>query len=110
MDPKYKEAIEQKIVDAITKALEEGKLTEPQLPEISNYVLTSIDKIATHDQLIGFLSHLSLKWPIFQSIAVQEEGKLKQIVETNVAKDVLRLISKGDTKQAINLAQSISNK
>lgn len=109
MDAQYKEAIEQKIVDAIAKGLEENLLTESQLPEISNFVLSHIDNITTHDQLIGFLSHLSLKWSVFKNIAVEEEGKLQKKVESKVAEDVLRLISKGQTNQAIDLAQSISN-
>jgi hypothetical protein len=107
MDAQYKQAIEQKIVDALAKGLEEQKLTEAQLPEISNYVLSQIDQITTHDQLIGFLSHLSLKWPLFQHIAQEEEGKLKKVVETNIAQDMVRLINQGDTNQAVNLAESI---
>lgn len=110
MDAQYKQNIEQQIVDTIAKAVEEQKLIETQLPEISEYVLSKIDQITTHDQLIGFLSHLSLKWPVFQNIAVQEEGKLQKVVESKVAEDVLRLISKGQTNQAIALAQSISKK
>jgi hypothetical protein len=107
IDEAYKTNIEQRIVDAIADALEAGKIQESQLPEISQYVLSQINKITTHDQLIGFLSHLSLRWNIFHHIAVEEEGKLKKVVETKVAQDMVRLINQGDTNQAVNLAESI---
>lgn len=108
MDPLYRQAIEQKLVEAIATGVEQGQVQESQLPEISNYILSHLDKITTHDQLIGILSHLALKWPVFRIIATEEEGKLKQVVEKNVAKDVLRLINKGHTKQAVSLAQKIT--
>jgi hypothetical protein len=107
IDEAYKTAIEQKIVDAIADALEAGKIQETDLPPLSTYILAQMDKITTHDQLIGFLSHLSLRWTIFHNIAMEEEGKLKKVVETKVAKDMIRLINQGDTNQAVDLAESI---
>jgi hypothetical protein len=107
VDETYKTNIEQRIVDAIADALEAGKIQEKDLPPLSTYILAQMDRITTHDQLIGFLSHLSLRWPVFHHIAIEEEGKLKKVVETKVAQDMVRLINQGDTNQAVNLAESI---
>lgn len=110
VDKTYKDAVESQIVNTIAKGVEEGKLKEEELPIISQFVLQKIDGIQTQDQMIGFLSQLSLKWPVFQPIALQAEGKVKQIYEKQVASSMMQLISEGKTTQAIDLAKSLNTK
>lgn len=102
----YKRQIEVQVVDTIVQSLEEGKLSEDDLRSISDYILPRVKKIQNHDQIIGFLAELSVRWPVFSPIASQEEGKLKRHIETHVAKNVLQLIHKDQLEQAINLARS----
>lgn len=102
----YKRSVEQQVVEIIATAIEQGTLQEADLPQIADYVLPHIAKVKNFDQIIGFLAALSMKWPIFSSIAVQEEAKLRSHLEKQVAQNVLQLISKNQTQQAIQLARS----
>jgi hypothetical protein len=102
----YKKQVEIQVVDTIVAGLEQGKLTEADLKEISKYILPRVSKIKTHDQIIGFLAELSLKWPIFAPIALQEEGKLKTHVEKHIAANMVNLIRQDQLAQAIALAKS----
>ncbi len=102
----YKRQIEQQLVEIIASSLTNGSLTEEDLPTIANFAIPNVKQIKNHDQIIGFLSELSIKWPVFGSIALQEEGKLKRHIEAHVAQNVLNLIHHNQVKQAVALANS----
>ncbi len=104
----YKKKVEQEIVNTIIKGLKENTLTEVDSHRIATFVLEGVDKISNHNELIGFLSLLSIRWPIFSPIAQMEEGKLKRVVEKKTAQDVLKLISQNQIGSAIKLAQGVT--
>ena len=105
----YINQVEAAIVEQMGKGLRDGKLKEEDLPIIADFVLNSIDKIKTHDEIIGLLSHLSVKWSVFSEIATMEEGKLKKLLEKKTAEDMLKLIQAGDMVSAAQLARRVIN-
>lgn len=101
----FKDIAQTLIFDHTMDALEAGVITEADLPVIAKFVLAHTKSIKSHDNLIGFLQLMAIKWPVYKNIAVIEEGKLKSKYETEVAKNMLRLINKGQIAQAVNLAK-----
>jgi hypothetical protein len=102
--------IEEKIVQKMITATRNGSLSEEDLSTISEYVLKHLDPVQTHDQLIGFLHTLSLKWPIFSHIAIEEEGKVRKNIEQRVTGNILLLIKQGKFNEAVTLAKRLENK
>lgn len=101
--------LEKLIVEKMVEGLKTDQLKEPDLPKIASFVLKRIERINNQDQLVGFLSQLSLKWPIFTSLAKFEEAKLQRVVETKIAGEVLQLIRSNQINNAIQLAKSYIN-
>lgn len=88
---------------------EKKMLNDDDIKKIARLVLEHIDRIKNHDEIIGFLGKLSLKWPLFTTLAQSEEGKLKSAIEKKTAMEVLKLISNNEIGNAIKLAHSVTN-
>lgn len=76
MDPTY-EDYKNKTGARITKIMGEsllhGIITEEQAGEISAYLLENIDLAKTNSELFDFVTNLSAKWPIFNSILTSSD-------------------------------------
>jgi hypothetical protein len=101
----YPELAQTLIFDKTMSSLEKGLITESDLPIIAKFVLKHTKSIKTHDNFIGFLQLIAIKWPIYHNLAKAEEGKIKTQMDAHLAKNMLRLIHKGQVQQAIDLAK-----
>lgn len=71
-DETYKNKVGMKITVRIGQAIKSGELSDNDLPEVCNYVLIAIETIKNHDELIGFLTNLTDRWPFFSHILTSE--------------------------------------
>ena len=106
----HKIEIERKILKEIINALENNKVTEAELPNIADFVITHIDPVQNHDQMIKFLDELSAKWPFFESLEQLERGEVTEAKEDRVEQEVLNLAKSGKVTEAINLAKTVTEK
>jgi len=71
-----------KLTIAIGTAFKTGDLTtEEQLHEVSEDILTIIDQIKTHRELIEVLTALTEKWPFFSSILKAESTQGQAVAD-----------------------------
>ena len=106
----HKTEIERKILKEIINALENEKLTEAELPDIADFVITHIDPVQNHEQMIKFLDELSAKWPFFDNIEQLERGEVTEAKEDQVEQKVLEMAKSGRVDEAINLAKTVTEK
>lgn len=103
-----KKNLEQEVVDTLISSLDKEMVTEEEIPEIADYVLTQIDSMKTPAEVMPFLRTLSEKWRIFTPLLVSHSGEIKHKAEGKVAKDVLSLAQLGRLDQAIKLAKTMT--
>ena len=106
----HKTEIEKKILKEIINALENDKVTEAELPDIADFVITHIDAAQNHEQMIKFLDELSQKWPFFEGLEQIERGEVTEAKEDQVEQEVLNLAKSGKVTEAINLAKTVTEK
>ena len=70
MDPYefYKDKIGMRLASTIEEGLLQGKITRKEAEQIGSYILENIDLAKTNSDLFDFVTDLSRKWPIFNSI------------------------------------------
>jgi hypothetical protein len=103
-DEKKKE-IEKQIVDKSITALEQGFIEEDGLGKISQFVLSKIDSIKTHEELLSFLRELSGKWHFFSDMLVIESGEAELAQEKKSISEIEKLAKSGNLDEAIDLAK-----
>lgn len=108
-DEAHKRKVEQYIVDVIATALDKNELKEDELPKIGNFVLSKIDNIKTHKQLLEFLNELSQNWKIFSNIEEIEKGEEKEFKEETVEKGIIEMAKKGKIDEALKLAKTVDS-
>lgn len=101
-----KKKLEEAIVDTMISALEQEKITEDAMSEISGYVLDGIDEATSKHELSVFLENLAQKWDIFMPLLVLAKAEMQKKVDDEVADGVLLLLEHGKLDHAIKLAQS----
>src|SRR3989338_546535 len=106
----HKIEIERKILKEIINALENDKVTEAGLPDIADFVITHIDTVQNHEQMIKFLDELSQKWPFFEGLEQIERGEVTEAHEDKIEQDVLNLAKSGKVTEAISLAKTVTEK
>lgn len=105
-----KDKIENKIADVLLTHIENGQVTQDEIPLISYFVLEHIDTLQTQEDLVGFINELVMKWPIFASLKIIIEGESKEQAEGVVAQDVTMLTQQGRLEEALQLAKSATNR
>lgn len=110
MTQAHKTEIERRILKEIINALENEKIAEAELPDIADFVITHIDPVQNHDQMIKFLDELSLKWTFFRTLAQLERNEVSEAKEDQVEEQVLKLAKSGNVTEAINLAKTATEK
>jgi acyl-CoA reductase-like NAD-dependent aldehyde dehydrogenase len=108
MDPlaEEKKKLEEAVVETMITALEKEKITEEELPTISNFVLDKVDSAQNIHDLEVFLEELVKKWEIFQPLLVLEKAEKQEKFEEEITQGVLALMEHGKLDHAIKLAQS----
>lgn len=110
MTAQHKTEIERKILKEIINALENEKVTEDELPDIADFVITHIDTVQNHEQMIKFLDELSAKWTFFEGLEQIERGEVTEAKEDQVEQEVLTLAKSGRVSEAISLAKTVTEK
>lgn len=106
----HKTEVKSRLVEAIARAVEEGKLTESQLPEIADFILENMAQAQDHPQIVALTLHLASRWPIFHNVALAEKGEEKKAIEEQTANQMIELIKSGNTTEALHLAKSVVQK
>lgn len=100
--------LEERIVEMMLAGLDKDEISEEDLPDISDYVLSKIDYVQNHEQLMNFLRELSSKWKVFSPILVIESGEAREKKENAVGQEVLNLAKSGKIEEALNLAKTVT--
>lgn len=100
-----REQIEKRIVELMIVGLQNNSLTEEDTTDLSIYVLDRIDLIKNQKELIEFLREFSGKWEVFKPLLFQEEGKMQDKVNDEVADGIELLISHGKLDRALALVK-----
>lgn len=75
LDDTQKKSVQTTLATMLITALEQRKITVPEMQEIANYILDSFEKIQTNAQMMSFLEELKGKWPIFMSAYTIYKGE-----------------------------------
>ncbi|MDO8487167.1 MAG: hypothetical protein Q7S45_02665 [Candidatus Curtissbacteria bacterium] len=108
INDQHKKELERKILEQIIDGLEDNKLTSDELPTIAGFVLSGLENVMTHEQVMKFLTDLSSKWPIFQNLALLEKGEVQEAHEDKIEEQVLNLAKSGNVEEAISLAKTVT--
>lgn len=100
-----KKDLEKQIVDKSITALEQGFIEENGLGEISQFVLSRIDAIKSHTELIEFLRELSSRWHFFSDLLVIESGEAGLKNNKKSISEIESLTRSGNLDDAIRLAK-----
>lgn len=102
----HKKEVERMLVETIIAALQQGTLSDTEVPTLSAFILERVEAITTHEEMVVFLRELSGKWPIFTPLLVLESGEAKEKMEESVVSSVLKLAKENKVEEAIDLAKS----
>lgn len=69
----HKKNLEMRFIGTIISGLEQGQLQVGELHELAEAILTRIDHIKNHEELVTFLRDLTHHWPVFQPILESEQ-------------------------------------
>jgi len=72
-DEVYKNKLGARIANIIGEALIQLKITQEESEQMGRYVLENIDLAKTNSELLDFITNLSAKWPIFNSILTSDD-------------------------------------
>lgn len=78
-DGNHKNKVGVAITRRMGEAVIKGELEGDQMPVVCRYVLAVIDTIKTNEELITFLSKLSLRWSCFQAVLTSEIEYIKTV-------------------------------
>lgn len=101
-DEKKKE-LEKQIVEIAISALENGAITEDGLGDMSQYVLSRIDKIKNEEELAAFLKDLSQRWNMFNPLFQEQKGLVQEEKDDATADKAEQLVKAGNIDEAINV-------
>ena len=119
MDPfeAYKDKIGTRIASIIGESLLQLRITEEEAEQMGKYVLDNIDLAKTNSELLDFVTNLSTKWPIFNSIltspdpapvnaspSAQTQGKTEEAVHT-----AEELIKENKIEEALRVTKAAEN-
>ncbi len=100
-----KQELEKAIVDVCIGALENQRMSDEQMGEVSSFVLSQIDLIKTQDEILVFLENLSERWGIFKNLLDIEKGEGEVAKEKNAISSVEKYIKQGKIEEALKVAK-----
>jgi signal recognition particle GTPase len=101
--------IQRQIVEAVVQHLEKNLISPDTSTEIATFVLDTLSNVSTQFELESFLTELTSRWNMFESILKSEEGKSRLKVEQEQIDGVLLLAKHGKIDEALQLAKSATN-
>jgi hypothetical protein len=101
--------LEERIVQIILDEIEKNTLTIDQAKEITGFWLSRISTLTTEESLTNFVDELAAKWPIFNTLVMIEQNKIRRGEEEKVAENVVSLVRDGKIEEAVSLAKSANN-
>lgn len=104
-----KNKIEEQISDILLKEIENDKLTAEDALIITDYCIPKTKAINTEEELLVFLSEISVKWPMFSNLVVFEQGAVKEETKNETVANITDLVNAGNIDEALNLAKSANN-
>lgn len=103
----HKEEVIRLIVEVALDRLEKGQLTQAQMPEIANFVLTNVDRATDHHQIVKVALDLASRYPIFKNVAEIESGEERKFIESSTAQTMAQMIKEGKVQDALNLSKTV---
>lgn len=101
----HKKDVERKIMEIIISGLEKGEILEPEYKEIAEFILSRIDPINTHHDLVVFLRELTEKWKAFSFVLTLEDGKIKTLEENKAVEEAQQQLKEGNIDEALETAK-----
>lgn len=79
--PQLREQIYDQLLEVMISSLERGEWTEDDAAQSADLILSTLDTIATRDELLEFLLKLSSRWEAFSSVYhdVKKEELLSKV-------------------------------
>ena len=105
----YKNKIGERVTRIVADTLSQGVISEDDAREIAEYVLDNIDKAQTSGQVMDFLTELTAKWPIFDSLLTIELGQAHEQEESAAIEETEKLIKKNKIEEALKVAEQAND-
>lgn len=102
----YKNKIGARVARALGEALLKGDITEEGASEIGIFVRDNIHKAKNSSELLDFLTDLSARWPIFDSILTIELGTITDRKEDVMVEQATTLIKENKIDEALSAVKS----
>ena len=99
------EWLQQEIADILIHDIEKGKITEGDGEKVAGIVLEKIQNVKNEADLERFMDELGTIYDGFGNLQAIVHGKMQKHIEDKVANQILQLVKKGATKQAVDLAK-----
>jgi len=111
-DKRMKEEVEKlhgAILDIIISGLENGAITEVDVPIISRFVLDGTETAVTQEELMTFLKLLAEKWGMFEVLKVSALADVKKKTDAQAAAHALTLLQAGNIDGALAMVKSATD-
>ena len=103
------EKLHGEILDIIIYGLENGAITEDDVPIISRFVLEGTNIITTHEELATFLANLSEKWGMFEVLKTTAMADVKKKSDAQAVAGALNLLQSGNVDGALAMVKSATD-
>jgi hypothetical protein len=103
----YRSEVERAMVYAMISGLENAQISSGDLPEISSQILDQLPAAGTHQQLMGFLEHMSKRWDIFVAVANTEMARIIEKQKEGIVRNMLTLSKQGQIDEALKVADTL---
>ncbi len=84
--------IEQQLIETIINSYRNQEISYIELRESSKYILSILDTIVTHAQLVEFLKNLATRWTIFTRLATIESAGEQSALDNAKIDEIKNLI------------------
>lgn len=108
-DENRKNQLGTELVKTLANALKEGKIDERETAKASSFLLSELDNIQSHEQIITFLTQLTVKWPIFENVLVMEKSYVADKVEDQKVAQMEKLIKENKLNDALQIGKAQTN-
>ena len=100
----YKNKIGERLTRKLAQAVKGGQIAPEELPNISSYILTNIDKAKTNSELLTFLEDIVNKWPIFSETLTVEQINKAEDNKSEKIEQISGLIDANKIDEALRVA------
>ena len=101
----YKEQIQRKILEAIITGLHQDVLASFELPDIAEFVLTTLNLVKTEDDLVNFYTDLATQWPVFENLKNYQLLEIQSHNNQKKTDHILDALRQGNVDEAIDMVK-----